>query len=171
MEDQILLTRKSAELLSEKPKFLKKLRDFSVNILLEDNTVTLESESASSLMAVKNALLAFNRGFGTKVASVLLNDEYDIQVINLNDYTSSKKRQYELKARVIGSHGAIKDRISRATSCYIKIKGKTISIIGTYQRLAIASEAIDAILSGYKHETAFAIINRRLNELYLNGSG
>lgn len=170
MEDQLLLTRKSAELLLDKPKFLKKIKDSGVNVLLEGNTAILESDSASSVMAAKNSLLAFNRGFGTKVASILLNDEYDIQVINLNDYTSSKKRQYELKARVIGSHGAIKDRLSRATSCYIKIKGKTISIIGAYQRLAIASEAIDAILSGYKHETAFAIISRRLNELYINGS-
>ncbi len=170
MEDQILLTRKSAELLAEKPKFLKKLRDTSVKLSIKENVVILEAESASNLLAVKNCLVAFNRGFGTAVAAMLLNDEYDIQVINLNDYTTSKKRQYELKARVIGSRGAIKDRLSRATSCFIKVKGKTISIIGTYQRLAIAFEAVDAILNGAKHETAFVIINKRLGELYINGS-
>lgn len=170
MEDSITITKQSAKELLGQKKFVSTLDDLGVKITLKENVVTIKSESAMSALLVKNAIRAFNRGFDAKTSLLLLDDNYDLAVINIGDYTGSQKRQTELKGRIIGSRGIIKKRLSKTTSCYIKILGKTVSIIGNYQNLQLAIEAIEMLLNGAKHDSVFAMIDRKKLEAYEHGS-
>ena len=161
MEEQINMTNIRAEKMAVQRKFLKAIDDAGVKLELDRNTVTLSSDSGFSILLAKNAVLAFNRGFDSKTSALLLDDAYDLAIINVGDFAGSQKRQSELKGRVIGTRGIIKKRLSIATGCYIKIFGKTISVIGPYQNLNIAVEAIEMLLSGAKHNSVFSMIDRR----------
>ncbi len=169
MEDQITITVKRAKDLLGQKKFLAKIAELGVEIKLADNNVNLTSENAINISLVKNAIMAFNRGFDPKTSLLLLDDNYDLSIMNIGDYANSQKRQIELMGRVIGSRGMIKKRLSMATSCYIKISGKTISIIGAYENIELAVSAVEMLLNGAKHDSVFLLIDRRKLEKYENG--
>lgn len=170
MEDEMNITELRADDLIKQKKFLKVIADLGVKVELEGNHVIMSSENAIGVLLVKNAISAFNRGFDVKTALLLLDEDYDLAIININDYAKSQKRQIELKGRVIGSRGMIKKRLSAATSCYIKIFGKTISIIGGVQNVEIAASAIEMLLNGAKHDSVFSMIDRKKLEAYEYGS-
>lgn len=170
MEDEINITESRADDLLLQKKFLKTIGELGVEVSLEGNHVIIKSDKAFNILLVKNAITAFNRGFDSRTALRLLDDAYDLAVINIADYAGSQKRQTELKGRVIGSRGVIKNRLSKATSCYIKISGKTISLIGLTDGLSIAVEAVEMLLNGAKHDRVFLMIDKRKLEEYENGS-
>jgi ribosomal RNA assembly protein len=170
MEDEINITNSRAKELIEQRKFLSKIEALGVKLSIYENNVNIFSENAMDVLLVKNAIQAFNRGFDPRTAILLLDDDYDLAVINIKDYSSSSKRQKELKGRVIGRRGMIKNRLSKATSCYIKIFGKTISIIGGYQNLDMAVAAVEMLLNGAKHDRVFSMIDRRKLDIYGNGN-
>ncbi|MCL4400492.1 hypothetical protein M1316_00750, partial [Candidatus Parvarchaeota archaeon] len=163
-------TSARADELIKQKKFLKALEDLGVKVDMEGNHVVMSSENAMGVLLVKNAIIAFNRGFDPKTALLLLDETYDLAIININDYAKAQKRQIELKGRVIGSRGMIKKRLSMATSCYIKIFGKTISIIGGTQNVEIAVSAIEMLLNGAKHDSVFSMIDKKKLEAYEYGS-
>ncbi|MCL5009638.1 MAG: KH domain-containing protein [Candidatus Parvarchaeota archaeon] len=161
MEEQINITAIRAEKLEGQKKFIKAITDSGVSIKINKSIVTLSAESGFGILLAKNAVLAFNRGFDSKTSSLLLDDAYDLAIINVGDYSGSKNRQEELKGRIIGTRGLIKKRLSIATGCYIKVFGKTVSVIGPYQNINLAVEAIEMLLSGAKHNSVFSAIDRR----------
>ncbi len=166
MEEEINVTELRAKDLRREKKLFVQFKELGVKASISENTVTLEADSAFNLLLVKNAVTAFNRGFDTKTSALLLDDAYDLVVMNIKDYANTPKRQIQLKGRVIGSRGMIKKRLSKETSTYIKVYGKTISIIGAYQNLNIAVEAVEMLLKGAKHDGVFSMINRRKLEAY-----
>lgn len=165
-----MMTSKRAYELKAQKKLLDKITGLGVEVGLDGNEVHIKSHSATNVLLVKNAVLAFNRGFDAAASALLLDEAYDLAIINVGDYAGSQKRQVELKGRVIGSRGLIKKRLSMQTACSIKISGKTISIIGPYQNLSIAVEAVEMLLNGAKHDRVFSTINRRKLEAYSNGN-
>ncbi len=170
MEDEILMNARKARELKIQKKLLEKIGMRGVSIDFNGNTIQISGNSALEVLLVKNAIIAFNRGFDASVATLLLDDDYDILVISLRDYTNSDKRAAQLKGRVIGTRGIIKKRLMRETSCYIKVYGKTISIIGQIENLSIAESAVEMILNGAKHDSVFSMINKKKAEVYINGN-
>ena len=170
MEDEILMNARKAREIVKQKKLLEKISLHGVSLDFEGSTAYLSGESALEVMSVKNVVSAFNRGFDSKMAALLLDDDYDLIVMSIKDYTSSEKRALQLKGRVIGTRGMIKKRLMRETSCYINVYGKTISIIGQIENLSIAQSAVEMILTGAKHDNVFSMINRRKVEVYTNGN-
>ena len=166
MEEEMNITEQRAKDIRREKKLFAQFEELGVKVSVSENTVTLKADSAFNLLLVKNAVAAFNRGFDPKTASLLLDDSYDLAIISIKDYANTTKRQAQLKGRVIGSRGMIKKRLSKETSTYIKVYGKTISIIGAYQNLNIAVEAVEMLLKGAKHDGVFSMIDRRKLEAY-----
>ncbi len=170
MEEQITITASRAKELSRNRKMLDKISGTGVTVDIGDNQVSLSSDDAFSLVLAKSVITAFNRGFEYAQAILLLKDDYDLSVISLRDYTSSKKRQEQLKGRVIGSRGMIKEKLMRETGCYIKVYGKNVSILGPVDNIPLAEAAIEMILNGAKHDNVFSMINKKKVEVYRNGN-
>ena len=109
----------------------------------------------------KKIILAISRGFSPTDAYLLFDDEYEIEVLNLEDYVkNTKKRFHQIKARVIGTDGKVKKMIEGKTESKIQIYGKTVSIISTLENLKIAKEVIESILGGAKLTTIFKKIKK-----------
>jgi ribosomal RNA assembly protein len=170
MEDELLMNSRKAKEITRQKKLLDKIKQHGVNIEVEGNTVYISGKSAFEVLSAKNAINAFNRGFDSAISSLLLDDDYDLIVVSLREYTNSEKRAMQLKGRIIGTRGLIKQRLMRETSCYINVYGKTISIIGQIQNISIAQAAIEMILNGAKHDNVFSMINKKKVEVYLNGN-
>ena len=150
-EERMKLLRKDRRW---EPK-LKKLSDVKVS-LSED--VEIEGEDPLEVMRVKLVFQAFGRGFEFEDALNLLDDEFALETINVGDYAKSQDRVIELKGRVIGTKGKSKDIIEKKTETKISIYGKTICMIGRRQDAARARDAIELLLSGRKHGTAYRFL-------------
>ena len=143
----------------QKRKFmLKKLKEKvekETNTKIEVNDeVSIEGESFN-VYQTKNVLKAFGRGFGIDDSLLLLNDEYGLEIINLRDFTKSKKRMITLKGRIIGTNGKMKKFIEEYSKVKISVFGKTVSIIGKWDKIKIAKEAIMKIIQGCRHQTVY----------------
>ena len=103
MEDEVLMNGKRVSEITKQRKLLDKIKQHGVKVEFDGNTAYMSGESALEIMSVKNAITAFNRGFDSAVSALLLDDDYDLIVVSLKDYTNSEKRAMQLKGRVIGT--------------------------------------------------------------------
>ncbi len=149
----------------ERKILLKKIRGwkeklkefFDVDIELGDD-ITISGD-AIQVIRTKEILKAFGRGFEFDDSLDLLDEEYFLEVINVNEFAGkSKTRQIELNGRVIGEEGRTKKLIEKNADVKIAIYGKTVSIIGKPQNIKIARNAIEMILSGSKHNSVYRFL-------------
>ncbi|MEM5855794.1 MAG: KH domain-containing protein [Candidatus Aenigmatarchaeota archaeon] len=133
-------------------KELEKLANCKIRI---NEEITIEAEDPIMGMRVKDVVKAFGRGFDFEDALNLLDEEYCLETINVQDFSRSKKRMVEIKGRVIGRQGKAKKLIEKYTNVKITIYGKTISIIGKWEEVQKAKRAVESLLQGRKHGTVF----------------
>ncbi|MEM7825575.1 MAG: KH domain-containing protein, partial [Candidatus Aenigmatarchaeota archaeon] len=79
-----------------------------------------------------------------------------------NDYAKkSRNRLITLRGRVIGTEGKTKKLIEKHADVKISIYGKTISIIGKWDKLMIAKKAIEMLLSGSLHSSVYKFLEKQ----------
>jgi len=150
-EERLDVLKKSKEW----KRYLKNFLDVDIEIV-EDITISGET---LQVMRAKEIVRAFGRGFGFKDSLDLLDEDYFLEIINMNEFTGkSKNRQNVLKGRVIGEEGRTKKIIEKDCDVKIAIYGKTVSIIGKPQNIKIARSAIEMILSGSKHNSVYRFL-------------
>jgi len=132
-------------------------RDGSVKSELEKKThtsirvnegVEIEGEALDVLKA-KEIVKAIGRGFSPEKAFKLINDDFRLVVISLSD--ESEKRMKRLLSRIIGKGGKSRRTIETLTRTDMCVYGKTISIIGSWDDVEKANEAIELLLKGKTH--------------------
>ena len=101
MEDEILMNGRKAKEIVRQKKLLEKIKQHGVKFEVDGNLAYISGKSALEVLSAKNVVNAFNRGFDAAIAALLLDDDYDLVVISLRDYTNSEKRAMQLKGRVI----------------------------------------------------------------------
>ena len=111
MEDEILMNGKKAKEIVRQKKLLENIKQHGVTFEVDGNMAYVSGKSALEVLSAKNVVNAFNRGFDASIAALLLDDDYDLVVISLRDYSNSEKRAMQLKGRVIGTRGIIKQRL------------------------------------------------------------
>lgn len=121
----------------------------------------LSDQSFFEVHLAKNIISAIARGFSPHDAYKLLKDNFSLEIINLDDFIKhSNKRNTQIKGRVIGREGRIKQIIEKKFNCIISVYGKTVSIIGDQETIKDTREVIEKILSGAKHSTILKNIKR-----------
>jgi ribosomal RNA assembly protein len=143
--------------------YTRKLRDLlDVKLWVADSGVEIEGNDPIVVMRSKEIVRAFGRGFSWEDALNLADEDYMLEVINTTDFTGkSRNRQIVLKGRVIGSEGRSKDIIEKYSGAKIAVYGKTISIIGKWDSVKLAREAVRALLSGAKHTGVFKMLEEQ----------
>ncbi|MDP8012717.1 MAG: KH domain-containing protein [Nanoarchaeota archaeon] len=165
MFDEVTLSRKKIGELKQQKRFFKDMNDLGVDVSIRGNVVSFSSDRAVDMLSIRDMLLAFGRGFVYDTARMLLDDQYELRIIKLSDYSKSENRQFQIKARIIGRRGSIKRQIGKLTSCFIVVYGKTVSVIGPYEGVEIAVEAIDLLSKGAKYTTVFKFISDNLRSI------
>lgn len=150
-EDRIALLKTVKGWREELKKFLYVDVDAGEDIIISGDTL--------HVIRAKEIVKAFGRGFDFKDSLDLLDEEYFLEIVNINESVGkSKNRQIILKGRLIGEEGRTKKTIEKCADVKMSIYGKTVSIIGKHQNIKIARDAIEMILSGSKHNTVYRFL-------------
>ena len=115
-----------------------------------------EQSDVSVLLLARNLIKAIGRGFSPKNAFTLINEDYDLIIIDLEDYVGrNKNAQNRIKGRIIGKEGKSRSMIEELTDSIVCVYGGTVSIIGPFEMLPIAKEAVEMLINGSFHKTVW----------------
>jgi len=165
MIDSVVMPERRMATLRRDKKLLQKLEELSdVHVDVRDG-VTFEADDSIMGMRVKQVLTAFGRGFAMEEALNLLDEEQELCMVEITDYARSANRLTDLKGRVIGREGKSKNVIERFTGTRIVVQGKTVGIIGRWQNVQVAREAVCMLLDGHKHGTVFRYLEENVMKI------
>lgn len=130
-------------------------KSLNVKLSFQENSALIEGEGLE-LYQAKNIVKAIGRGFSPENAFRLLKEDEMIETIELNQFNENKLKI--IKSRLIGTNGKTWKMIENFSGCCLSIYGKTVSIIGNYEQLNIAREAIQMIIRGSKHSKVYSFL-------------
>ncbi len=112
-------------------------------------------DRAEILLKAVAIVKAIGRGFSPENAMLLKNDDYTISLIDLSRYASTKNALIRIRGRIIGRKGKSRLLIEELTNTKISVYGKTVAIIGPWDKVPLAEEAIRKLAEGARHATVF----------------
>ena len=132
----------------------------------KEGDVTITGEDGLMLFITKEIVRSVGRGFNPKIALQLLKTDYALEIIDLRDYAGKNKNTLErLRARLIGTAGKAREEMERLTDTHISVYGKTVGIIGETTRVSYARQALEMLLEGSMHKTAYHFLERKRKEM------
>jgi ribosomal RNA assembly protein len=132
-------------------------KDLNVKLKFQENSVFIEGEGLDIYQA-KTIVKAIGRGFSPDNAFRLLKEDEILDTIELNQFNENKQKI--IKSRLIGTNGKTWRMIESFSGCALSVYGKTVSIIGTYEQLNIAREAVQMIIRGSKHSKVYSFLHQ-----------
>jgi ribosomal RNA assembly protein len=121
-----------------------------------------EKTDPVSLLRAKDIAMAIGRGFSPEKACLLLDEDIALEVIDLRDlYGKNESDMRRVKGRIIGQDGKTRRIIEEMTRASLSIYGDTIGILGAYERVATAREAVEMLLKGKQHATVYRFLRDR----------
>jgi len=144
-----------------------------VRLAIDSRTGDVEIELAegnpdpSSLLRARDIVLAIGRGFSPERAFRLLRDEEALlRIIDLREiFGRSKSDIVRVKGRIIGREGKTRRIIEELTGAYVSVYGHTVAIIGGYEQVQVAEEAIQMLIEGRMHSTVYRFLHRKKREM------
>ncbi len=144
-------------------KNIEKALVIKINVDSEEGIVTFSGDDSLKLIIGQDIIKAIGRGFNPDIAIELLNENLQLEIIYITEYTgSSKKKFLRIKARAIGEGGKARKYIEKLTETKIVIYGKTIGIIGEYENINFARRAFEGLLSGQRHSTVYSWLEKNI---------
>lgn len=116
---------------------------------------SLADNDVSRLFAVQNVIKAIERGFNPKKAEKLAEEDYDLLIIDLEEYARSRNSIERIKGRIIGKDGSSRKMLEELTDAFISVYGDTVSIIGKLDNIETAKEAVMMLIKGAFHKTVW----------------
>lgn len=157
-EEEILVPKIRAKKVAEIKKILEQQR---IKMEMIGNLAKLSADDALNLMTAKNVVEAIGRGFEPGIAKLLFKEDFAFEQLSLSDYGYKRKNQLQrIRGILIGEKGKAKNIIEKKTGTKISIYGKTVSIIGQSEAAQKARRAIEMLLTGARHGTAYKYLEK-----------
>ena len=142
-------------------KWLENLTQCKLRIDSKSGEITLiEGKNSKNFYNALNIIRAVGRGFSPENAIVLLDDDYLLDILDLQDFLGKKQIDVK-KARVIGTKGTVREELAKKTGCELAIFGKTISMIGKPDNIEVLRKGIEMILEGANHKSVYDFLQRK----------
>ena len=165
-EEELLYTKllipkeRVGVLIGKKGDVKKKIeKELEVKIEIDSKTgeVTIKApnEKADNIIKASTIIKAIGRGFSPENALLLKDDEYTLTIIDLSRYATTRNALIRIRGRIIGKKGKARLLIEELTRTKIAIYGKTVAIIGPWDKVGLAEEAIRRLAEGARHATVF----------------
>ena len=136
-------------------------RSRDVEIALRD-----EKGDVSKLYQALNVVRAIGRGFSPERAFRLFDEDTLLDVIDLREYVvKSENALRRVKGRIIGRDGKTRRLIEELTGVYVSVYGHTVSLIGGFDQLLVAREAVTKLIKGSQHKTVYNYLFRAVRDL------
>ncbi len=119
-----------------------------------EGEITIDGDEDKVYFGV-DIVKAIGRGFRPQEAIKIITKNKSYFMINLKEFSNTPNGIARIKARIIGEEGKVKKEVESATECSISVYGKTIGIIGDYDTIEYAKEAITKLIKGSQHSTVF----------------
>lgn len=126
--------------------------------MLVSSDVTIEGDALDVLKATE-IVKAIARGFNPRIAMLLLEEDFELCIINLRQKDKALNRTL---ARIIGTRGKAKRNIEEWTGAHVCVYGRTISIIGTHDSVTTAENAIELLIEGKSHSFVYGRIRNAM---------
>ncbi len=132
---------------------------------------TQEGEGGGAWVA-EQVLKAIGLGFEPKQAYLLFNDDYYIEVIDLELFFNRDAKLIErYKARVIGEDGRAKKVLQELSGAWMSVWENQIAILGQYDELRECRDAVKKLLEGATHAGVYAFLEKRKREKAMSDKG
>jgi ribosomal RNA assembly protein len=137
----------------------------AIHIDSKEGVVIVEGEEAEGVIAAVKVIEAINRGFSPERAFQLMRDEdLVLDIVDLGMVADSPRQLDRIRGRIIGRAGRSREQIEDMTGTSISVHGKTISLIGPFERVKIARTAIEMLVNGVPHETVYSFLDKKKRE-------
>ena len=134
----------------------------TIEVDSEDGNAMITGEKPVEQMEMFKAveiISAIARGFSPQRAMRLMEEEEMFQAIDLHDYAGKSPSALErIKGRIIGEAGKSRRTIEDLTGTYISVYGHTIGLIGKYNEIRLATDAVDLLCRGSMHKTVYNML-------------
>jgi ribosomal RNA assembly protein len=144
---------------------------FNSRLLIQSETGVIDivpqadSPDPTTILRARDVVLAIGRGFSPERALKLVDDDVVLDVIDLRETLGKNEREIaRLKGRVIGREGKIRRLLEEMTNAKISVYGHTISMLGDYETVTAAREAIELLLKGKQHSTVYKLLRKIKSE-------
>lgn len=134
-------------------------RATSTKLTVSDEEAEINGESLDILTA-ENIIKAIGRGFSPENALLLMKEENTLDIVQLPKNNLEKQR-----SRIIGAKGKSRYTMENLTMTKISVYGKTVSIIGGYENVHVAREAIEKLINGFTHKSVYAFLESKQSSL------
>src|SRR5213596_3396560 len=125
-----------------------------------------DSPDPSSALRAKDLVLAIGRGFSPSRAFSLFNEDYSFDIVDLHDYFGKNEAEIRrVDGRIIGREGKTRRILEELTGTAISVSGHTVSIIGGYEAVTMAKDALEKLIKGRQHGTVYKFLRRRRQEI------
>lgn len=134
----------------------------TIEVDSEDGNAMITGEKPVEQMEMFKAveiISAIARGFSPQRAMRLMEEEEMFQAIDLHDYAGKSPSALErIKGRIIGEAGKSRRTIEDLTGTYISVYGHTIGLIGKYNEIRLATDAVNLLCRGSMHKTVYNML-------------
>jgi len=132
-------------------------------------TLTLSEKATdpSLLLKAKDVVTAIGRGFPPEIAYRLIRNEDEIfDMIDLRViFGRSESDIKRIKGRIIGADGKTRKLIEELTEADVVVYGHTIGLIGSFEQVDTAHNAVQMIIEGCQHHTVYNYLQKKRTEL------
>ncbi len=154
------------KVISNKKKIESELK---VKITNKGKLVFINGKAEDEFIALK-VMEAIDLGFSIERALLLKNPEILLQIINIKNIT--KKHNLEaIRARIIGTRGKTLKTVNNLTNCLISLKDNQVGVIGDYEYIRDAIQAMTSLARGSKQSHVYARLEREKKKKRLRDKG
>ena len=137
----------------------------SISVDGRSGEIVIECPAGSSdptgILKVRDLINAIGRGFSPQRAFRLFTDGQMLEVIDLKQVIGDSRNQLvRVKGRIIGENGKTRRIIESLAGTAISVYGHTVALIGDYDEMRVAKEAIEMLLKGAQHGTVYRFLNK-----------
>ncbi|MCX8150238.1 MAG: KH domain-containing protein [Candidatus Bathyarchaeota archaeon] len=142
-----------------------------LNVESEDGGVEITlSEKApdpSLLFKAKDVVTAIGRGFTPENAfRILRNEDTVFDFVDLRAiFGRSESDIKRVKGRIIGMNGKTRKTIEELTEADVVVYGHTVGLIGTFEQVDAARNAVQMLIQGSQHHTVYNFLQKKRREL------
>lgn len=159
MIDTVAIPEERKSVLIGKKGSIKNTIEKRTKTGIKINDIIEITGEALDVLKAKSIVKAIGRGFSPHRALLLLNEDYELIIINLGGETQNSLKR--ISSRLIGRKGFTRRKIEESTGAFVSVYGKTVGIIGTYQQASMARKAIEFIIEGRSHGFVYSRLEKK----------
>lgn len=144
---------------------------FKVKLTVNSESGTIEvtpsedNDDPSTILRARDVVTAVGRGFSPERAMTLIDDDMVLDVIDLRELFGKNESDINrIKGRVIGSEGKMRRLLEEMTDAKVSVYGATIAMIGEFEAVSAARQAIEMLIKGKQHSSVYKYLRRMKSE-------